>query len=799
MFRIPYFVPLLLSVGLPGLNDGCGDDPEPTPWEVPGVDYSAPGLFAIASHSGELDAPSGCTLPYTSYHPEGGSVGPLVVLSHGFQRNSSNMTDLAQHLASWGFHVVTPDLCHSTAVDNDPTGDANDLIALAASLGAEEVAYLGHSAGGMRSVLAGEIDPNAMFYHGLDMVDAGDLALNTAPTYPLPAAGSLGEPSSCNANSNGIAFYEAAPAAIALKVTEADHCDFEGPTDALCTSFCAGTNALFDEATIRKAIVGLATSYVLWQSGVDASAAGWWSPEGEAFGYLTTIGLVTPVVPMADLSHAAAPQGGLAVSRDRAPATPLALDFLKADRTRIIDSQGNTVQLRGVALGGWLYHETWITAVDFNLHNRLAALGDRDGIGEEVRQALYYVGPFNGGSSDTSEITAYLQKFEDELSIYVTADQAGALTTEAHDYPLLYDDSDRPLLTALEDLYGQDGRDSAIGAFQDNWITEGDIKYIRDMGMNMVRVPMGYRALMNVSEDTPLHVPASFKEAAFQRIDRLLSWCETYGVYAVLDIQEAPGGQNNYSGTSTLYTDPEMQALTIELWQYISSRYKNRSVVAAYSLLAEPMSAPSEDAMMQMYDRIYQAIRAQGDAHLMVIHDGFFGLGKMKSPRAMGWRDVIYSTHLFEWGISTHAEYRAYTKAIAVAFSLTQRRQQVPYYIGSFSTMVNEDWAYQGLQDYLDTFDAQGWSWTMWTYKRIDDPLELELWGTTTAWAVWQSIQEDSDWKRADVYLDGKAGLEQNLARYRIDRMVRNERLYTQLYNHLHKTTRLQRGKVRGP
>lgn len=266
-------------------------------WAPPGTDLAAPGPSGETTTALSLAAPSGCTLAYTRHaptQPAGGA--PLIVLSHGFQRSQAQMQDLATHLASWGFTVVTPDLCHSTPLDNDIPGDAADMQALAAAEGGVRVIYMGHSAGGMRSIVAGAEDPATVAVVGLDAVDALDYALEAAPSLAAPLMGIVGESSSCNAANNGIPVYEAAPDALAMRVTEADHCDFESPTDALCTSFCQGSNASFDDATIAQAIWGLATAAALWRGGVSEEGAAWWQASGADYQYLLDAGLVSPLV-----------------------------------------------------------------------------------------------------------------------------------------------------------------------------------------------------------------------------------------------------------------------------------------------------------------------------------------------------------------------------------------------------------------------------------------------------------------------------------------------------------------------
>ena len=285
-------------VRLPTPTDSGLDTPrEPLSNLAAMLDYAAQGPAAVTSDGRSMAAPSGCTLAYTRFDPDRPASDALIVLSHGFQRDQTHMAELAAHLASWGFAVVTPDLCHATPVDNDWDGDAADLVALAGAEGGGRVIYMGHSAGGMRSMLAGAEDPRAALVVGLDLVDAADAALTAAGETRIPVHGIVGEPSSCNANSNGIPVYDADTDAVAFRVTGADHCDFEGPTDSLCTAFCEGRDAPFDEGSVRSAIWGLATSAVLWRVSGEAAAAEWWAFGGDVRGWLEATGLTAPLVP----------------------------------------------------------------------------------------------------------------------------------------------------------------------------------------------------------------------------------------------------------------------------------------------------------------------------------------------------------------------------------------------------------------------------------------------------------------------------------------------------------------------
>lgn len=433
-----------------------------------------------------------------------------------------------------------------------------------------------------------------------------------------------------------------------------------------------------------------------------------------------------------------------------------ALPKLHAEGRDIVDGEGNVVILRGVNLGAWLFHENWISAVDYPLHGRIHLLGGESGIGGEVDEVLREVGP--GGDDD------WLVAFRTGLAGLVGDSTADALLAEAALYPEIYDDSDLPLRLRLEERFGTDGRDRLLDTFQGAWIREADIAWVADQGFNVVRVPIGYRNLVTASDTIPL-VALDWNERAFGRIDDLLRWCEKHGIYAVLDIQEAPGGANDYSGPPTLYDDPAMQALTVELWEEISRRYGDRNVVAAYSLLAEPFGAPSPATRDDMYDLLVRAVRDRGDDHLLIIHDGFFGLWTLpRDPASRGWEGVVYSTHLFEFGIRSLGGYRFLLRFYDLLFNWAQGRQEVPYYIGSFSGMADEDYAYGGVGLMVDLYERSEWSWSLWTYKKVDDPIDTELFGTTTSWGLRGRLASAFD--RPDVHRDDEDALARKLGGY---------------------------------
>ncbi len=429
---------------------------------------------------------------------------------------------------------------------------------------------------------------------------------------------------------------------------------------------------------------------------------------------------------------------------------------LHAEGRRLVNAEGETVHLRGVNLGGLFFHETWITAVDYPESGRLVVTAEARGQRDAVIEALRETGP--------GDDEAWHAALREALAARLGAADADALLAEAATRPSIYDDSDLPLRRLLSSRFGDDGRDALLDTFQAAWVTDADLAWLAGQGFNLVRIPIGYRTLMSGPDTEDVPAALVWNERALSRLDTLLDACARHGLWAVVDLQESPGGHNAYSGTPHLYDDPEAVARTVEFWTTLAERLAGRDEVAAYSLLAEPYSAPDADARDAVYGVLHDALRDAGDDHLLVFHDGFMGMGTFPAPAERGWEGVIYSTHVFEWGANSVNAYDVLARLYEATWGTAQERQDAPYFVGSFSTMQDTDWAYAGLDLLVDLYARNDWSWALWTYKRIDDPLETELYGTQTAWGLRGRLM--GSLARPDVYLDTREALEEKFRAY---------------------------------
>lgn len=255
------------------------------------TDYGVLGPYTYSTSTG-TDNGGSCSLSYSLMTPDGITDPQLVILGHGFMRSADNMVGWAQHFASWGFEVAVPSLCHSSIFDVNHAQNGLDMVALATALGGNAI-FSGYSAGGLSAVVAAASSSDAIGLLGLDATDGG---FNDNSVYAsgltIPVMGIAGEPSLCNSENNGVDLYKNAANNMMVRVTEADHCDFEAPTDMGCEALCQGTNNQFSNEEINNSILSLSTAALFWISTQDPEAAKWWTSGGEAYESLLSSGKI---------------------------------------------------------------------------------------------------------------------------------------------------------------------------------------------------------------------------------------------------------------------------------------------------------------------------------------------------------------------------------------------------------------------------------------------------------------------------------------------------------------------------
>nr|WP_300304549.1 cellulase family glycosylhydrolase [uncultured Anaerostipes sp.] len=260
-------------------------------------------------------------------------------------------------------------------------------------------------------------------------------------------------------------------------------------------------------------------------------------------------------------------------------------------------------------------------------------------------------------------------------------------------------------LDVLEERFGEEKAQQLIEEYQNNWITEQDIRTIAKAGCNVVRVPFWYRNFMKDADGTWLTEKLD-DNPGIQKLDWLIETCQKYGVYVILDMHGCPGGQNagHTTGgrTCELYTNEHYQDVMEELWVTIAERYKNNPAVAAYDIMNEAQEWDGDvasDPRNKVYDRMLKAIREVDSDHIITI-EGIWNFGVLPDPNEIGWENVVYQEHQYNVKDENAAE------KLVADWAAYREQHNVPVYLGEFSYMP-----------FADACEKYNIPYTTWTYK----------------------------------------------------------------------------------
>ena len=85
-------------------------------------------------------------------------------------------------------------------------------------------------------------------------------------------------------------------------------------------------------------------------------------------------------------------------------------------------------------------------------------------------------------------------------------------------------------LNLLESRFSQEEVQTLLDTYQDNWITEEDIKEISGLGCNVVRVPFWYRNFMKDEQGTWITEDLD-ENPGIRRLDWVIQTAEKYDMY----------------------------------------------------------------------------------------------------------------------------------------------------------------------------------------------------------------------------------------------------------------------------
>ncbi len=291
--------------------------------------------------------------------------------------------------------------------------------------------------------------------------------------------------------------------------------------------------------------------------------------------------------------------------------------------------------------------------------------------------------------------------------------------------------SPRLINTVVNQLIGEDDARIFWKNHFDNYITREDIRLIKKSGFNSIRVPFNYRLF--VSEDDP----QKLEGIGYELLSRVVGWCKQEGLYVILDMHGAPGGQTGDNiddswGYPFLFESDKSQQLTVNIWTKLAAQYKDEPTVIGYDLLNEPI-AHYFDAeyfnpkLEPVYKKIVAGIRGVDTNHIVFLggaqwNNNFKVFGPPFDSKA------VYTFHKYWMEVNQQAiqEYLDF-----------RGKYNVPLWMGESGENTDE-W----IAAYRTILEKHEIGWCFWPYKKVD----------ATSSVV--SVNQPTDWDAIVTFAD---------------------------------------------
>jgi endoglucanase len=324
-------------------------------------------------------------------------------------------------------------------------------------------------------------------------------------------------------------------------------------------------------------------------------------------------------------------------------------------------------------------------------------------------------------------------------------------------------DRPRKIEKVVSDLIGPESAVRFWAEFRKQYVTQADIRRIAELGFNSVRPALNARLFLTEGD------AATYVDEGFGLLDNLVSWCKQEGIYVIIDMHAAPGGQtgqnidDSINDEPGLFVDRRNQDRLVDLWVRIANRYKDEPTVAAYDLLNEPLPERTGAAtkykheLEPLYRRITKAIREIDKRHMITV-EGADWANEWSVFSTRFDDNLFYQFHYYCWN-------QPETLNNIGRFLVWRDKHQAPVWAGE--TGEKDDAIYWGTTQY---FEKDNIGWSFWPWKKMDT--------RNTPY----SITPPDGWDEIAGYTKGNAKPSKEKAQKTLDQFIENIRLENCVY-----------------
>lgn len=308
------------------------------------------------------------------------------------------------------------------------------------------------------------------------------------------------------------------------------------------------------------------------------------------------------------------------------------------------------------------------------------------------------------------------------------------LNPEGYMFGFSKTNSPRFINEMLCQMVGDDAAADFWEAFKQNYITKADIDFIASTGANTIRLPFHYKLFTD--ED---YMGRASGHDPFGIFDRVIGWCRDNGLYLILDMHDAPGGQTGDNiddsyGYPWLFESERAQKKFCDIWGKIAARYANEPIILGYELMNEPIAHyfDNKEELNSRLEALYKKgvaeIRRHDRNHIILLGGSQWN-GNFEPFTDWKFDDkIMYTCHRYGGDPTPEAI------GSIIAF---RDKTGLPMYMGELGHNSSE-WH----RGFCKTLEENNIGYTFWPYKKLGDSCMM-------------GIEKPQEWEKIIKFSEG--------------------------------------------
>ena len=288
--------------------------------------------------------------------------------------------------------------------------------------------------------------------------------------------------------------------------------------------------------------------------------------------------------------------------------------------------------------------------------------------------------------------------------------------------------TDKQIRETFAQVLGKEDAARFFDSFVLNFLTDEDFLFLKESGVNLLRVPFSYRLFIDDEN------PGTYKEEGFRYLDRLLALCSKYEIFLMPDLHTVPGGQNpdwhsdNTTGIPQFWHFRIFQDQIVKLWRDIAERYRDEPFLLGYDLLNEPFLMPKKEGVLNsFFEEATKAVRQVDKNHIIFIEGDFFSMdfsdillpADPQTALTFHFYPAVWDKNLCDKEYDAQERVRRMDEQLA-GFAGLRDTFGRPVLCGEAGVDIRKDdlaFTMQLLEETLELFRKHELSWTLWSYK----------------------------------------------------------------------------------